>query len=74
MLRLFRPLIAAVAALLSSSLATLLTVILWGLTAIPSTVGSTASYGVLAVAVPSRRILALASWVGSCDHWSQGIA
>ncbi len=54
-IRLSYPPIAAAAALLGPSAAPVLIVILWGLTAIPGTLGNTVFYDVLAEAVPPRR-------------------
>ena len=54
-IRLTYPPIAAAAALLGPSVAPFLIVAIWGLTAIPSTLGNTVFYDVLAEAVPPRR-------------------
>ncbi len=54
-IRLTYPPIALAAALLGPSAAPALIVILWGLTAIPGTLGNTVFYDVLAEAVPPRR-------------------
>ncbi|MDI7276680.1 MAG: MFS transporter [Anaerolineae bacterium] len=54
-IRLSYPPIAAAAVLLDPSVAPFLIVGLWGLTAIPSTLGNTVFYDVLAEAVPPRR-------------------
>lgn len=55
LLRLSYPPIAAAAVLLDPALAPWLIVIIWGLTAIPGTLGNTVFYDVLAEAVPPRR-------------------